>query len=280
MGLKLQRVPAAQGLRWVREGLSMYLRWPLAYLLLFMLFMLAVSLVSLLPVVGSPLLMMAAPLLGLGYTMAARDASVGQTPHPRVFLQPWRELPVPRRRALLWVCVAYAITVGLVVLAGEALGAHAFFELLGKLSSGSATPEEASAGLESAELLSSGLVVVALLTLVNMVFWHAPTLVVWAGQGAGQAVFSSTLALWRTAPAFLVYGLGWMGVLLGFSTVLALLLPLLGQVLMGLMIMPLAMALAAAFYVSLYPCYRDSFGLADAQAPADPLNPAPGGPAG
>ena len=278
MGLTLQRVPASRGLHWVREGMALYLRWPLAYLLLFMLFMLAVSLVSLLPLVGGPLLMMAAPLLGLGYTMAARDASAGRAPHPRVFIQPWRELPVPRRRALLWVCVAYAITVGLVVLAGEALGAHGFFELLGKLSAGSATPEEASAGLESPELLSSGLVVMALLTGVNLVFWHAPALVVWAGQGAGQAVFSSTLALWRTAPAFLLYGLGWLGVLLGFSTVLALLLPLLGQVLMGLLIMPLAMAMAAAFYVSLYPCYRDSFGVADAAVAGDPpLSPPPAG---
>jgi hypothetical protein len=36
-------------------------------------------------------------------------------------------------------------------------------------------------------------------------FWHAPGLVHWGSQGVGQALFSSTLAVWRCRGAFVVY---------------------------------------------------------------------------
>jgi hypothetical protein len=47
--------------------------------------------------------------------------------------------------------------------------------------------------------------------LLSVPFWHAPALVLWGGQGVWQALFSSTLSLWRAKGAYLVYGLAWTG---------------------------------------------------------------------
>jgi Na+/H+ antiporter NhaC len=62
----------------------------------------------------------------------------------------------------------------------------------------------------------------------------------------------------------LVYGLGWMGLMMLTGVVLSLLMVLLGGTsLMGLLSMPLALALTSAYYVSLFFTFRDSFGQAE-----------------
>jgi hypothetical protein len=100
--------------------------------------------------------------------------------------------------------------------------------------------------------------------LLSMPFWHAPALVCWVGQSPAQAMFSSVLALWRCRAAMLVYGLGWMGLMMLTGVVLSLLMVLLGGTsLMGLLSMPLALALTSAYYVSLFFTFRDSFGQAE-----------------
>ena len=52
---------------------------------------------------------------------------------------------------------------------------------------------------------------------LSVPFWHAPALVYWQGQGVGQALFSSTLAVWRCKGAFLMYSLAWVGVIAIFG---------------------------------------------------------------
>ena len=270
MGLRLQTVAARQGLSWVREGLAGFLRWPLAYSLLFVMFMVVISLMSLLPpLLSVPLVLMGSPLLGLGFTMAAHDAARGQAPHPRAFLAAWRGQPRQVQRSQLLLCMAFAVGAALVMAAGPWLGADRFFEVMDTLSRGQAGPDEAERLLSQEGLAGPVLALMALFSLLSLVFWHAPALVVWGSQGPGQALFSSVLALWRTRGAFLYYSLGWTAVVCGAGLLAGLLLPLLGQV-MGLLMMPLATALAAAFYVSLYPCYRDTFGAPQA-AGQDPL---------
>ena len=56
-----------------------------------------------------------------------------------------------------------------------------------------------------------------------MPFWHAPALVHWGDQGPAQALFSSTLAVWRSRGAFAVYLLSWLGIIVAFGVTTALL---------------------------------------------------------
>jgi uncharacterized membrane protein YhdT len=107
-------------------------------------------------------------------------------------------------------------------------------------------------------------------------FWHAPALVHWGGQAVGQALFSSTLAVWRAKGAFAVYLLGWFGSVVLFALGSALLLGLLGlPQWAGLVGVPAGLVFSAVFYVSLLFTFNDSFGGSPVQALAAETNPPP-----
>jgi hypothetical protein len=99
------------------------------------------------------------------------------------------------------------------------------------------------------------------LTLVTIPFWHAPALVHWAHQGALQALFSSTLAVWRCRGAFVVYALTWFTLMLTLGMLSALLFGLMGLGQLGsVLALPLGLFLSTLFYVSLIFTFNDSFG--------------------
>jgi hypothetical protein len=78
-----------------------------------------------------------------------------------------------------------------------------------------------------------------------------------------QALFTSALALWRAKAAFLVYGFGWMAVMVSAGMVASVLLGLIGPAFAGLLVMPIGLILTSTFYVSLYFSFRDCFGEPD-----------------
>ncbi|MBN8510527.1 MAG: hypothetical protein J0L57_18190 [Burkholderiales bacterium] len=71
---------------------------------------------------------------------------------------------------------------------------------------------EVDALLADPRLVQGMLVRFGLAALPSVPFWQAPPLVYWQGQGVAQALFSSTLALWRRKGAFAVYALAWFAV--------------------------------------------------------------------
>ena len=100
-----------------------------------------------------------------------------------------------------------------------------------------------------------------------MPFWHAPALVHWGAQGAWQALFSSTLAIWRSKGAYLMYALAWSALVGLFGVAAALLFGLLGQRQMaGFLALPAGLFFSTIFYVSLIFSFDDCFGEAGAAA--------------
>ncbi|MFX8047562.1 hypothetical protein ABTK64_19815, partial [Acinetobacter baumannii] len=67
-----------------------------------------------------------------------------------------------------------------------------------------------------------------LVTLLSVPYWHAPALVHWGGQGVAQALFSSSLALWRNRAAFVLNALLWGALLFAVAGVVSLVFGLLG----------------------------------------------------
>jgi hypothetical protein len=146
-----------------------------------------------------------------------------------------------------------------------------------------ATPERSS--VENAELealfadprLSWGMVVrFGFAALLAVPFWHAPALVLWGGQGVGQALFSSTLAVWRNRGAMLVYLAGWAGLIAAFAVTVGLLFGLLGaRQLVGLVALPAMLMFTCVFYVSLYFTFVAAFGEASPTGPLIARLPGP-----
>jgi hypothetical protein len=126
------------------------------------------------------------------------------------------------------------------------------------------TRQEMEAALDDPLLLTGLLLRAGLIAAVSIPYWHAPALTHWGRQSAIQALFSSTLALWRARGAFFIYSLGWTAAVALFGVIAALLFSLLGlRQMVGAIGLPAGLIFSTAFYVSLWFSFVDSFGTED-----------------
>ena len=251
--MKLLHVRARQGARWVNQGLRVFFRRPLAFCGLMLLCLLL-----------APLLLFAmAPLASLGFMIATRRLADGGTaPGFSVFIEPFR---VPRRQliAMLELCAAYALLLGLIIWLSHALSGG---KLLVAPGSGVIDVEQLMARVRDPDINRAILIGSVLVMLLSVPFWHAPALVHWAQQGVGQALFSSTLACWRNRGALGVYGLALIGLNVVVSWLATIPILLLDSVAVAMFAGLLAnIALWSVFYASLYFTFADSF--ADTEPP-------------
>lgn len=271
---RLLTVPPRQGWAWVRQGFAAFMRRPLPYSSLLLMFLFAGLVSLLLPMIGGVLLLLALPLLSLGYMIATRSGEAGGPVHPGQFIEPLRA-DAERRRNLLVLCGLYALATLLIIWISGSIDDGRFDRLqvlLGQAESNEATRREIDALLADDRLLYGLMTRLGLAALLSVPFWHAPALVWWGGQGAAQSLFSSTLAVWRNKAAFAVYGLSWVGVVALFGVVAGSILTLLGaRQFVGIAAVPLGLMVSTAFYVSLYFTFADSFGVSSDSASASSL---------
>ena len=236
-------------------------------MLLAMSFFVAAMVMRQLPVLFAPLPLMAMPLLSLGFMVAAQSALLGGTVRPVQFIEPLRGDPV-RRRALIVLCVGYGLALVVIVLLIDAVSGHAWGRLQALMPKGEAGQAEIEAIMSESRVRGATLLGLVLSSLLSVPYWHAPALVHWGAQGVKQALFSSTLAMWRSKGAFALYMATWLAVLLGVTLTAATLMQLLGlEAGIPLLSLLLGMLFSAVFYISVLFTFNDSFGGALSPAP-------------
>jgi hypothetical protein len=265
MSLTIRQVPSGRGASWVREGFRTLFKRPLGFVGLYVLAFMAWLVLTLLPLVGVTLASATMPLVSIGYMLATRSALQGGPVHPGFFFEPLAKASLPARRQMVLLCVLNAAAVMAALALGDWADGGSFAQLQELLAASSDGNIEEMAGQIDSSSVAIGLLVrIGMLALVSVPFWHAPALVYWGGQSAAQALFSSTLAVWRNRGAFLVYGLAWTGAFVGLAFGMALLGVIFGvagaQQAVGLAAGPIALVFSAAFYVSLLFTFDDSFG--------------------
>ena len=258
--LRLQTVPARQGFLWVRQGFRLFLRRPMVFTLLLAAFLFAAMVMLMIPGVGVLLVLMALPLVSLGFMIAARQALAGEAVGPGAFLAGLRG-PAPARKAMWLLLVVYALANLAVMLVSDAIDGGRFEALQLAMTGDKAADAEALAGLLADPRLLWGMLMrLGLTALISLPFWHAPALVHWQGHGVAQSLFISSVACWRNRAALTVYGLGWVALVLLFSLLANALVALLGEPrLLALAAMPAGLMFSTAFYASLYFIYVDCF---------------------
>lgn len=260
MALSLNVVPPERGAAWVREAWRIFLRRPLGFTGLFLVFLFGAMLMAVVPVVGGLLQLMLLPLLSLGFMVATQSALRGGPVQPGQYVEPLTT-DRSRRLALLQVCVAYGLGAAALLWGSDAVSDGRLTELQRLLASGQATREELDALMADRGVFLGTVIGLLGATLWSVPFWHAPALVHWGSQSAGQALFSSTLAVWRCKGAFVVYALTWSAMFAVFGVVTALLAWALGvPALAALLAVPAGLAFSVVFYVSLLFSFDDSFG--------------------
>jgi hypothetical protein len=275
MPLQLKTVSLGHGPRWVADGFRAFGRRPLALGLLFLVFLAASALVAaVLPFVGGLLQLMALPLLSLGYMVATQSALLGGPVHPGQFVEPLRTDP-RRRRALLVLCLTYGLLAFALLLLCSWVSNDALTRLQLLFAKGDTTRAQIDALLEEPGVTRAAWLLGGLGTVLSIPYWFSPALVHWGGQGVGQSLFSSTLALWRNKGAFTTFMATWVAVVAVTSVLLSMLLAALGAArIAGLMLMPLALLFSTVFYVSQLFAFNDNFGGAAAAAD-EPTGPPP-----
>ena len=277
MALMLRSVPLAGGLRWLGDAFRLFRRRPMALSSMMLAFVGLISALFFLPwLLGVPLVLMTPPLMSLGVMVASQSALLDGPVHPGQFLDALRT-DAARRRSLLLLSALYGVCLagifGLCVLAGGAQLQH-LMDVMAGVEPGGGDPAKMAELMSQPDVRGAVWLFNLLFALLSVPFWHAPALVHWGAHGAGQALFSSTLALWRAKGAFALYSLGLGAAGMFAALAVSLVLALLGGGVLGLAATCAVMlGYWTVFYVSVLFSFNDSFGGAIAVPPAEEPQP-------
>lgn len=258
MQLHLQDVPARNGRLWIRHGFKVFQRQPLALAGLFGIYLFASFVAMMIPGVGMVLSIASLPLLSLGFMLATHLVLQQKTPTASVFIAPLK-LTAERRRSQLMLCFGYAGALLVISLLANWLDGGAMSEALRQIGE-KADTETLERSAADPRLFWGAVTRMGLVGLLSVPYWHAPALVHWGGQGVAQALFSSTLALWRNKAAFAVNLLLWGALLMAIASSVSLVFALLGLASIApLVLMTIGLILSTVFYASLYFSFVDCF---------------------
>jgi hypothetical protein len=259
--MKLNIVPAKQGVQWFKLGVRTFFKQPLALSGLFFMFMALMSVLTLIPVLGNVLALALLPGATLGLMAATEETTKGKFPMPTVLLSAFR---AGRQQAKSMLILGLIYATGFLLVLGISAtvdgGKFAHLYLMG----GTMTPETVmEPDFEMAVLLAMGLYVP-----LSLLFWHAPALVHWHGIAPVKSLFFSLVACLRNFWAFTIYSLVWLGAFIAMGMGVAIVAALIGspEAVTGIMF-PLAMLMAAIFFVSIYFSFKDCFEVTPEETP-------------
>ena len=268
--MKLHIVPARTGLDWVKSGIRVFWRQPLAMAALFFMTMAAMSIASLVPLIGPALALALLPAATLVMMVAAAEALEGRFPTPAVMLKALRT-GRDRMRALAVLGALYAAGF-LAVMAFSALFDGGQFALV--YMGGEPMTREIA---EDPRFQTAMWVSLVLYLPLSLLFWHAPGLVHWHGVPPVKSLFFSIVACVRNMGAFTLFGLGWLGVFLLGGVLISLVASLFAALgllgagaapgLVGSLMVGMAMVMAGMFFSSVVFTFRDCF-----EPPENPLS--------
>jgi hypothetical protein len=253
--MKLNVVPAKQGLVWVKLGIKTFWRQPLAFTGLFFLFMAWVSLLSMVPVLGAFMALLILPAATLGLMVGTEQATAGKFPMPTVLLIAFRA-GQQRMKAMLVLGGLYALSFLAVMALTTLVDGGNFAKVY--LANAPLTPEVVEAADFQMAIWLSTLLYIPM----SMMFWHAPALVHWYGIPPVKSMFFSAVACWRNLGAFAVYLLAWAGVFVACAAIILTIISALGgSELTAAVLMPGALLMSAMFFTSVYFSVKDCFEL-------------------
>jgi len=247
--MQVRTLPPAAGWSWLREGLGLLRRQPVAFTALVVLYSMGLMLVASVPVVGLPAAAILVPFGTLGITAAGRDAARNVMPLPSLLLDGFKST---QRNPLLRLGAVHAGMILLVVVLSSLVARDELSNW--QVVEGQVDPASI-AGNVPWDALALALLAY---TPILMLTWFAPQLIAWHRQPVGKAMFFSLFACWRNRWPFLVLGVALAALIVATSWLGALLINLLGlpQQLGSLLLAPFALLLTSIAYSTQYPIYR------------------------
>jgi hypothetical protein len=251
--MKLRINSANMGVQWVRQGTQAFMKQPVALSGLFLMFLAIMSLLGAIPWVGGVFALMLLPAATVGLMAASAESAEGKFPLPKVLFTAFLQGAKPSQSMLLLGGI-YA-TAFLLVLAISTLADGGQFARL-YLTGGTLTEEL----ILDDRFSRAALLAMFLYLPLSMAFWHAPALVHWHGVSPIKSLFFSTVACLRNFWAFTVFGITWVSAFIVASTVIALVVTVLGQPQWaGFLLFPTILLFGTLFFASIVFSYRACF---------------------
>jgi hypothetical protein len=267
--MRLIEVPAKTGYAWFRQGIWVFRRNPVAFMLLFVAYLFAWLLLSQVPVIGGLLPLLFVPGVSVGFMAACRNAIQGKPVYPTTLLSGFRDHGKVVSRRLLGLGLIYVLGM-IAVFAASSFADGGILFRVAVLNS-----EIDITDISNGTQITGAMLIAALAYIpISIVMWFAPILVAWHDVPPVKALFFSWIALWRNRWAFTVYTLCWGALDIAITLPLTQIAALAGGSLLALMVMiPLMVAIVAMLYCSFYATYRGSFDVPDAPEPSAPAKP-------
>jgi hypothetical protein len=230
--MNTRSVAAGNGWQWIRGGFELFRQNPVIWIALFFIYLLICMGMSIVPIIGPILVNLLAPVFMAGFMLGCQALESGE------------ELEINHLFAGFKHNTAQLITVGGLYLAGMIVIAGVIFVTAGGAVLALGEAEHAmQAGADADKLLLPLLLLLALMLPLIMAYWFAPTLVVFHGISAADAMKLSFAACLRNIMPFTVYSL------------VCVLLLLLAAIPLGLGLVVMIPTMTASLYVS----YKDIF---------------------
>lgn len=267
--MKLHVVPARTGTQWVREGLRLFFKQPLAFAGLFFVFMAFSQLAGYVPLAGEFVSLMLVPAFTVGMMAASRTVEAGRFPMPRLLLTAFRVSPA-NTRSMLVLGVLYAAAGLLIVGIASLVGDQGKMAELLASKGGQLTPEilkdPAVQDALRANMRMTMLTLVLFLP-VSILFWHAPALVNWYQVPIAKSLFFSAVGVLRNTGAYVVFFMGLLMIGMLALLVLMMVAGMLGNpnIALGAMV-PVSLAISTIMLASLWATFRDTFDVSDMPA--------------
>jgi hypothetical protein len=211
----------------------------------------------LIPFVGAAAVAVASPALGFGIMLAGRMGQKGLRVGPSVLFNAFSQENRKYLQSLLILGAIYTACFAVIRLA-----AHLVLGAQPTVSVEDLQQADAATSAAFMEYMVLYMVFIGITSIpVLLAFWFAPVLVVWHNMKPMQALFSSWVAAWRNKGSFLIYGMGWLILGLGFSSVFVAVFTMLGlpaPFVSALNMMCVAVVMAVSL-CTFYPSYKAVF---------------------
>lgn len=251
--MQLIEVTPRDGYVWFRQGLWLFRKNPLAFLMLLFIYLMALQLAIFIPLIGIIAALVLNPGLFVGIMTACRDVIQNRRISPGILVSAFRTGDKPATSGLFKLGGLYAVAIfALSLIVGSLVDLRELMPVLMR---------EAEPNAETAAILYRALLVGALLYIpVAMAFWFAPLLVAWHGVTPVKAIFFSWIACWRNRGAFVTFGVIFGILMVAIPFILEAFFRAIGAGdFMSFIVTPYSLAMLTILYCAFYATYRGCF---------------------
>lgn len=260
----METIPAQAGWLWIKQGFALFRKQPAELSTLFVSYMFFTLAVGIIPIFGQLLPTILMPIFSMAFMQACVNVEQGKPASPKLLLSSFRS---PASRTLWKLGGLYLLAVIAATAASSVVDGGVFWQV----ATGQIDLDEKM--MKDRSMSMAMLFTAALSLLAPLAFWFVAPLVAWKKMTLGKAVFYSIFSVRRTAKAFLVYGLAWLGIYMFFTFVFAMVVLLTGSMAIGMiLLMPVSILMLMIIFCSFYPSYVQVFGKPEAAVGAPPAS--------